>query len=102
MLVSPYLSPVSRSICLDHNVACLDFYGNAQLAFGSVYIERSVPDRPKSETRAQRSLLTPRAGAILRVLLRDPARAWRVRQTFSGERISDIRSSETRIIIPRK
>ena len=78
MLVSPYLSPESRSICLDHNVAYLDLYGNAHLAFGPVYIERSVPDRPKSEIRAQRSLFTPRAGAILRVLLRDPARAWRV------------------------
>ena len=71
MLVSPYLSPESRSICLDHNVAYLDLYGNAHLAFGPVYIERSVPDRPKSETRAQRSLFTPKAGAILRVLLRD-------------------------------
>ena len=61
-----------------HNVAYLDLYGNAHLAFGPVYIERSVPDKPKSETRAQRSLFTPRAGAILRVLLGDPARAWRV------------------------
>ncbi len=78
MLVSSYLSPESRSICLDHNVAYLDLYGNAHLAFGPVYIERSVPDRPKSEARAQRSLFTPKAGAILRVLLRDPARAWRV------------------------
>ena len=77
MLVSPYLSPESRSICLDHNIAYLDLYGNAHLAFGNVYIERSVADRPKSEIRAQRSLFTPRAGAILRVLLRDPARAWR-------------------------
>ena len=78
MLMSPYLSPESRSICLDHNVAYLDLYGNAHLAFGPVYIERSVPDRPKSEIRAHRSLFTPRAGAILRVLLRDPIRAWRV------------------------
>ncbi|MYI68233.1 MAG: hypothetical protein F4103_05600 [Boseongicola sp. SB0673_bin_14] len=77
-LVSPYLSPMSRSICLDHNVAYLDLCGNARLEFGNVYIERSVPDRPKSEVRAQRSLFTPRAGAILRVLLRDPVRAWRV------------------------
>ncbi len=78
MLVSSYLSPESRSICLDHNVAYLDLYGNAHLAFGNVYIERSVPDSPKSETRALRSLFTPKAGAILRVLLCDPARAWRV------------------------
>ena len=78
MLVSPYLSPESRSICLDHKVAYLDLYGNAYLTFGPVYIERSVPGKPKPEARAQRSLFTPRAGAILRVLLRDPARAWRV------------------------
>ena len=78
MLVSSYLSPESRSICLDHEVAYLDLYGNAHLAFGGVHIERSVPDRPKSEIRSLRSLFTPKAAAILRVLLRDPARAWRV------------------------
>ncbi len=78
MLISSYLSPESRTICLEHNVAYLDLYGNAHLTFGSVYIERTVPDRPKVETRALRPLFTPRAGAILRVLLHDPVRAWRV------------------------
>ena len=78
MLVSPYLSPEARSICHDHSVAYLDLQGNARLAFGNVYIDRSVPGRPKPETRALRSLFTPKAGAILRILLRDPDRAWRV------------------------
>lgn len=78
MLVSSYLSPESRSICTDHNVAYLDLFGNAYLAFDNVYIERSVADRPKSETRALRSIFAPRAAAILRVLLRNPDRAWRV------------------------
>ena len=78
MLVSPYLSQASRSICLDHDVAYLDFYGNAHLAFGNVSFERSVAEKPKSETRVLRSLFTPKAGAILRVLLCDPTRTWRV------------------------
>ncbi len=78
MLVSPYLSPASRSICIDHDVAYLDLVGNAHLAFDNVYIDRAVADRPKSETRALRSIFTPKAAAILRVLLRDSARAWRV------------------------
>lgn len=78
MLVSPYLSPESRSICLDHDVAYLDLVGNAHLAFGDVYIDRAVADRPKAETRALRSMFAPKAAAILRVLLRDPAKAWRV------------------------
>ena len=78
MLVSPYLSPESRAICADHDVAYLDLVGNGRLAFDSVYIERAVAEKPTSETRALRSIFTPKAAAILRVLLRDPDRAWRV------------------------
>ena len=78
MIVSPYLSPESRAICTDHDVAYLDLVGNARLAFDNVYIERTVAEKPRSETRALRSTFTPKAAAILRVLLRDPERAWRV------------------------
>ena len=51
MLVSPYLSPESRAICCDHDVAYLDLEGNTRLVFDGVYLERSVPYKPKSETR---------------------------------------------------
>ena len=78
MIASPYLSPQSRTICTDHGVAYLDLLGNAHLSFGNVYIDRAVPDRPKSETRVLRSIFTPKAASILRVLLRDPERPWRV------------------------
>ena len=78
MLVSPYLSAQSRAICTEHDVDYLDLVGNARIAFGTVYIERTVADRPRSEARALRSIFAPRASAILRVLLRDPDRAWRV------------------------
>ena len=78
MLVSPYLSPESRAICCDHDVAYLDLEGNARLVFDGVYLERSVPYKPKFETRALRSIFTPKAAAILRALLREPDRPWRV------------------------
>lgn len=78
MLVSPYLSLASRAICTDHDIAYLDLAGNARVAFDTVYIERTVADTPRSETRALRSLFNPKAAAILRVLLRKPDRAWRV------------------------
>ena len=88
MLVSPYLSPKSRSICVDHDVAYLDLVGNAHLAFDHVYIDRAVADRPKSETRALRSIFSPKAAAILRALLRDPARAWRVTELAEAANVS--------------
>ena len=78
MLVCPYLSPESRAICRDHDVAYLDLEGNARLVFDGVYIERSVPTKPKSETRTLRSVFTPKASAILRALLREPDRPWLV------------------------
>ncbi len=88
MLVSPYLSPESRSICLDHDIAYLDLVGNAHLAFDHVYIDRAVPDRPKSETRALKSIFAPKAAAVLRVLLREPTRAWRVAELAEAASVS--------------
>ena len=88
MLVSPYLSPKSRAICTDHDVGYLDLVGNALLVFDSVYIERAVAEKPSSETRALRSIFSPRAAAILRVLLRDPDRAWRVAELASQAHVS--------------
>lgn len=78
MLISSYLSPESRAICTDHKIAYLDLVGNAHLAFGDVYIDRAVAGKPKSESRALRSIFTRKAAAIVRVMLREPNRAWRV------------------------
>lgn len=78
MLVCPYLPPASRAICRDHDIAYADLLGNARLAFNAVYIERETPDRPKAETRSLRSIFSPKAAAILRMLLHDPHEAWRV------------------------
>ena len=78
MFVSRYLPPASRAICRDHGIAYLDLMGNARLVFDNVYVEREVPDRPKSETRSLRSVFSPKAGAILRALLRNPQKPWRV------------------------
>ena len=88
LLASPYLSPQSRAICADHDVAYLDLVGNSHLAFGDVYIDRAVADQPKSETRALRSIFTPKAAAILRVMLRDPDRPWRVVELAEEARAS--------------
>ena len=78
LIMSQYLSPQSREICVAHGVAYLDLLGNARLVFDPVFIERSVPERPATEKRALRSLFSPKAATILRLLLREPNRAWRV------------------------
>ena len=78
LIASRYLSEQSRTICRDLGVGYLDLLGNVHLAFGDVYIDRAVTAQPKSETRALRSLFTPKASSILRAMIRDPSRPWRV------------------------
>ena len=88
IIVSPYLSPESRAICADHDIAYVDLFGNSRLVFDSVYIDRTVAERPVTESRALRSLFTPKAAAILRVLLRDPDQPWKVADLATEARAS--------------
>jgi hypothetical protein len=78
VLVAPYFSPASRELCRDNGISYLDFEGNAHLAFKTVFIDRMTEDRPPSERREFKSLFTPKSSLVLRVLLRDPKRIWRV------------------------
>jgi hypothetical protein len=78
VLMAPYLSPEAQALCREQEVGYLDLHGNAHLAFDGVFIERQVAGKPPVERRALRSLFKPKSARVLRALLRDPARAWRV------------------------
>lgn len=78
MFIAPYLSPEAQTLCKENNVAFLDLVGNAHLAFDNVFIERRVSGRPPADRRELKSLFKPKSAQVLRVLLRDPKRAWRV------------------------
>lgn len=78
VFIAPYLSPQAQALCREQDVGYLDLEGNARLVFGSVFIERQVASRPPAERRELRSLFKPKSAQVLRVLLREPSRGWRV------------------------
>ncbi len=78
VFIAPYLSPEAQALCREQEVGFLDLEGNARLVFDGVFIERQVASRPSVERRELRSLFKPKSAQVLRVLLRDPRRAWRV------------------------
>jgi len=88
VLVAPYFSPVSRELCRDNGISYLDFEGNARLAFKTVFIDRMTAGKPPSERREFKSLFTPKSGRVLRVLLRDPKRNWRVTDLAEAAHVS--------------
>jgi hypothetical protein len=57
----------------------LDLAGNCRLTFGQVYIEQQGNPNPFAEKRDLRSLYSPKAARVLRVLLTDPKKAWRIK-----------------------
>jgi len=78
IFIAPYISPAVRQLCEEKCVGYLDLAGNTRIAFGSVFIERIVADKPAAEQRELKSLFRPKSAQVLRAMLREPGRAWRV------------------------
>jgi hypothetical protein len=78
VLVAPYISPASATIATNDDVGYVDLAGNCRLVFDSVYISREGCPNPFAERRDLRSLYSPKAERVLRTLLDEPRRAWKV------------------------
>lgn len=78
VLIAPYLSPQAQDLCREFDVAFLDFEGNARLAFGGVFVSRQFAAKPVVARRELRSVFKPKSAQVLKLMLRDPSRAWRV------------------------
>ena len=78
VLVAPYISPQSAQICMANGIGYVDLAGNCRLSFRRVYVEREGRPNPVPQRRDLRSLYSPRTTRVLRVLLLDPKKTWRL------------------------
>ncbi|MBI4696755.1 MAG: hypothetical protein HY749_22330 [Gammaproteobacteria bacterium] len=78
ILIAPFISAASAGICNELGVGYVDLAGNCRLAFDGVYIEKSTVENPFRSRRVQRSMFSPKSARLLRVLLAEPFRTWRV------------------------
>ena len=88
IVVGPYLSPQAQALCWSHNAGFLDLEGNARLMFGAVFIERLVDSKPPSARREFKSIFKPKSAQVLRVMLHDPQRAWRIAELAEAADVS--------------
>lgn len=98
VFMAPYISPAVRQLCEEKGVGYLDLEGNARIAFGGVFIERLVAEKPAAEQRELKSLFRPKSAQVLRAMLREPSRAWRVTElseisVVSLGHVSNVRSA---------
>jgi Transcriptional regulator, AbiEi antitoxin, Type IV TA system len=98
VVVAPYLSEDARALCTESKVGFLDFEGNASIRFPGFFLSREVAGKPPAERRELRSLFKPKSAQVMRTMLRDPTRQWRVadlaKESFvSMGHVSNVRSS---------
>ena len=88
IFVAPYLSEDARALCIDNNVGYLDLEGNARITFPGFFMSRSVAGKPTAERRELRSMFKPQSAAVLRTMLREPGKSWRVADLASAALVS--------------
>jgi hypothetical protein len=65
-----------------------------------VFIERMVADKRAAEQRELKSLFRPKSAQVLRAMLREPGRAWRVTELseISGVSLGHVSNVRTGLI----
>src|SRR5437870_12479126 len=83
-----YIGPQSARILKSNNLGFVDLSGNCYLAFENVLIEQEGKRNVRPSTRPLRSLFAPRATRVVRVLLIEPGRAWRLEELGKAAAVS--------------
>lgn len=77
VFIAPYISPAAAAICQEAGIGYLDLAGNCHLTIETVYVHQEGYPNPLPQRRDLRSLYSPKAERILRVLLTLPQRSWK-------------------------
>lgn len=88
VFIAPYISPAAAEVCEEYKAGYLDFAGNCRLAFDSVFIQKEGFPNPTAATRDLRSLYSPKAERVLRVLLASGPRMWRTQALADTAQVS--------------
>ncbi len=78
VVMAPYISPEGAEICLEEGFGFADLAGNCLLSFDQVFVSREGKENRFARKCDLRSLYSPKAERVLRVLLSAPGRWWKV------------------------
>lgn len=83
VLIAPYIADEAARVCKSEGIGYIDFAGNCCLAFDSVYIEQAGKPNPFLQKRGLRTLFSVKAERVLRVLLNNPYKKWKMQEIAS-------------------
>lgn len=78
VIIAPYITPAAARLCRQEGIGYLDFGGNGLLNFDFVFIKRSGQTASVSKKKGFRSWFSPRVERLVRQLLMDQERFWKI------------------------
>jgi len=88
IFAAPFITPETGDQLAEQGIGYVDFAGNCRLCFDSVYIRREGQSNRITEKRDLRTMYSPRAESVLRILLGDPQRPWKVQELATAAGVS--------------
>jgi Transcriptional regulator, AbiEi antitoxin, Type IV TA system len=80
VIAAPYVSPQSAALARQNGCGYVDLSGNCYLTFDNVHIEKEGRPNARPLRRPLKTLFAPRATRIVRALLVERDRAWRLEE----------------------
>lgn len=88
MLASGFLTPKVREMCREERVGYLDLAGNCFIQLDGIYIDKAVDKNPFPARGRPSSIFTPVSSRLLRVLLEEPKRQWKLADLAATAQLS--------------
>ena len=78
IFIAPFVANDAAKILEAEGMGYVDLSGNCRLCFDEVYVRCTGNENKFIRRRGLRSLFSPKSERVLRILLDDPARSWKV------------------------
>ena len=88
IFVAPFVSEKTGQLLRESGIGFVDFAGNCYISFEGVHIQKEGKKNPFLTKRKFKSLFKLKASRILRVLLSDPNRPWKIEQLAKEAQVS--------------
>ena len=88
VFIAPYISERGLRICKELKIGCIDFSGNVYLKFDGILIDIRGRDNIQKEKRIHKKLFTKKATWILRKMLQNPKRTWKIEELVKEANVS--------------
>ena len=88
VVAAPYISPQSATLVRQNGCGYIDLSGNCYLAFDNVLIEKEGKPNVRPASRPLKALFAPRATRVVRALLVERDRSWRLEELGRAAQVS--------------